>query len=374
MARKRRGRGEGSIYQEADGRWTACVSLGYVKGKRRRKKVRGKSKAQVAARIAELHRQGAQAGAEGLLVGKYLTDWLQEQCDKGKIGPTSRVRYETCIRLHLEPFWARTLLLKAERSHVELFLTEMREAGLPPATQVVALRILNTAFNSAVKKELIPANPCAKVDKPDRQGREIHPLDEAQSRRLLDAAKDHDLYALFVLALAGGFRIGELLALHWPDVDLDKGTVQVRFTVARVGKEVILKKPKTAAGRRTVVIPAEAVEALRQHRQRREAAGLLDKSVFCTKSGKYTRREFPGGVVLRRLLKRADLPKIKFHDLRHSHASILLSRGCSIRAVASRLGHKKTTVTLAIYAHTMPNDDATLAEAVGKALSGSIGS
>jgi integrase len=375
MPRKRRGRGEGSIYQEADGRWAACVSFGYDgKGRRRRRKVRGKTKADVQARLGELARQGPDLGVEGLFVGKYLTDWLQDQCDRGEIGETSRPRYETAIRLHLDPYWGRTLLTKTRHPHVEMWLRQMRERSVTPTTQRFALRILNAALNAAVRKEILPSNPCSRVDKPKRKDREIHLLDEAQAQRLLDAARGHELYPLYVLALASGLRIGELLALAWPDVDLERGTVRVRHTLGRVDKKLVVRQPKTPAARRTITIPPEAVAALREHRGRQERAGHLGKVVFCSSTGGYKWRDYPGGRLLWRLLAKAGLPRIRFHDLRHTHASILLSRGGSLRAVASRLGHSKPEMTLRVYAHVMPNDDAALAALIGGALGGQNGS
>jgi integrase len=358
MGRKRRGRGEGSLYQEVDGRWCAAISFGIdSRGKRRRRKVRGKTKADVLKRIAELQGTGPGPVGAALTVGQFLQAWLTDLRAREVIGDTSYCRYEHLIRLHVLPFWALVRLRDVRKATGYEFVQALRAGGAGVPTQRLALRILKAVLNTAVERELLAANPLAHLKQPRHHDKEVPILDPEQATRLLDVARAHALYPLFAVALGTGLRIGELLGLHWPDVDLEEGVVEVKHTVVRVHGRLVLKTPKTKAARRRVRLPQQAWAALRDHHARQEAAGRLDVAVFCNRAGRLHHAGLIGYRILRRLLKQAGLAPVKFHALRHTHASILLSRGASLRAVATRLGHRDPSITLRVYAHVLPNDD-----------------
>jgi integrase len=362
MARKRRGRGEGSVYREGDGRWAAVASLGYDgHGKRRRVKVRADTKAEAQRLLQEALRKGVPPDASNLTVADFIRLWLDGRHASGSLGDTSYARLGSLIDNHLRDYWQRTRLGTLKAAHVEMFFQHLRAEKVALPTQAFVYRILNSALADAVRKELLHANPCRTVAVPRCRPREMKIFDEAQCKQLLDAARGHELFALFCLAVGSGMRIGELLALQWADVDLEAGTVEVRATVARVQRQLVLKAPKTRAARRKIVLPAYAVEALRQHRGRQGDASLLGHAVFCTPAGRLRYAHGVAHRLFRALLAKAGLPRVRFHDLRHSHASILLSRGCSLRAVAARLGHSKPELTLRVYSHCLPGDDTVLA-------------
>jgi integrase len=208
--------------------------------------------------------------------------------------------------------------------------------------------------------KLIPSNPAADLVKPRPKEQEVEVYTEEQANRLLAASRPHRLHALYVLALTSGMREGELLALHWPEVNFVAATVQVLKTLRLRKKSeggFALEPPKSKKSRRTIDLPQVALDALHEHRKRMLAEGHDVKTgpVFVTEKGTFISR---GNFVkhVHRMLRRAGLPVRKFHALRHTHASTLLARGRSIRAVSERLGHSSPELTLRVYAHLMPGE------------------
>jgi integrase len=297
-------------------------------------------------------------------VGQWLLRWLE--IIKPKIAPTTYERWETLQRLHLQPYIGSIRLAGLEPLHIEQLYSDLHKADVSDYTRRMAGVILNQALRKAVKLRLITVNPAAEVEKPTKPDPEIKVLDDKQVHRLLDAARGRPCYPLIAVAIGTGMRQGEILGLHWSDVDLDKGTLTVRQSLARIKTKFIFKEPKTKSGRRKITLPAFVVDALHDLRTRMLAKGHIDKTVFCTRSGKPISRHNLLIQWWRPLLKDAKLPAVRFHDLRHTHASTLISQGESIVAISKRLGHSKVTMTLSVYSHLMPNDDVILAERVQK--------
>ncbi len=180
-------------------------------------------------------------------------------------------------------------------------------------------------------------------------------LDAAQVGQLLQAAREDRLHAVYVLAVATGLRQGELLGLHWEDVDMKQGALTVRRQLSEEGGVLQFTEPKTAKGRRRVELPEFATAALHEHRKRMLAAGTPGPLVFCDTEGNPIRKRN----LLRRsfqpLLQRAELPKIRFHDLRHTAATLLLSQGVHPKIVQERLGHAQISLTLDTYSLVLPS-------------------
>jgi integrase len=391
--RKRRGRGEASIFQrEEDGLWVSTVSLGYDgEGKRLRKTVYGNSKADVQKKLDDLRaeaRTGNLPEAGSLTVGQLLERWLIN--DEQKSAVRTHEERERLIRIHLKPRLGGVKLAKLNALHIEGLYADMHRDEVGPFAIRSAADVLGIALNAAVRLKLISSNPSTAVKKPKTPKREMLCLDDSQAKAVLTAAVGVQVGPLVVVALGTGCRQGELLALTWDDVDLKAGTLIVRRSLAQTKAGFVTKEPKTSASRRTLTLPGFVVEALTALKAVRLKAGLLGGAVFCTRTGGYlckknVLRAFRGVVVkanksIRSAAEKAApgdaadgaggvkviSEKVRFHDLRHTVASLLLSKGHSLKAVSQRLGHANPTMTLRVYAHTMPNDDAKLAEGLAR--------
>jgi integrase len=227
----------------------------------------------------------------------------------------------------------------------------------------------------ALRLGLAQRNVSELVDPPRMRHHEMTTLSEQQARALIDATRSMRHEALYVVALATGMRLGELLALKRRDIDLERATLNVRATLQRTSEGLILAAPKTAHNRRTIALSRTAVAAFRQHRARQleerlgkgEAWHDMDL-VFANEIG----RPLEAGNVLRRsfwpLLKRAELPHMRFHDLRHTAATLLLGRGINPKVVAEMLGHSHISITLGLYSHVTPHMQQQAAAAMDGAL------
>lgn len=362
----RRGHGEGSIYQRSDGRWAGSISLEGGK----RKTLYGKTRKEVQQQLkAALHQQqqGTLVVAPQQKVGPFLVQWL-EDVHKHAVRPRTYERYESLLRLHIVPGIGHHQLQKLTPQHVQRFYTQKLNEGLSPTTVASFHKMLHLAFEKAVRWNLIPRNVCEAVDPPRTKHYEIQPLNQEQIQRFLAAAAGHRLEALFVLALATGMRRGEIMALKWQDVDLSTGLLQVRRVLTHVPAKLndgkggyVEAEPKTERSRRSLVIASFALEKLKEHRVRqlemKLKAGPLWKEndfVFCSSVGGHLHTARDIFTQFKKLLKQADLPDIRFHDLRHSSATMFLVLGTHPKVVQEMLGHSQISMTLDIYSHVLP--------------------
>ena len=330
-----------------------------------------------------------------MTVSQLLDRWLLSS--KSKTETRTFEERERVVRNHLRPRLGGLKLAKLTALHVEGLYADMGREGVGASTIRHAADMLGVALSHACRLKLIPFNPVAAVSKPKEPAREMLFLTPEQVKILLAVARDQRCYPLLVLALSTGCRQGELLALTWEDIDLQKGSLTVRRSLAQTDHGFEVKEPKTAASRRTIALPDLAVSVLTQHKAAMMKAGLLSAPVFCTRDGGYLLKH---NVLrsLRAVIRRANTPpgkinkggrpkkgetprpkepfeplkllpaKLRFHDLRHTVASVLLSQGQSVRAVSQRLGHSNPALTLRIYAHCMPSDDAQLAAGLNRLL------
>jgi integrase len=381
--RARRGRGEGSVFEREDGQWVGSVSLGYAEsGRRKRKVVYGTTKQEVLDKLDKL-RGDARAGnlpdAGGMTVGQLLDRWLQS--NKPKMGIRTYEVRERTVANHVRPRLGGLKLAKLTAIHIEAFYADLHNENVGPWAVRHAANALCAALNHACRLKLIPSNPATAVPKPSEPKREMLCLTQEQARHLLVTARSRTVYPVLAVALGTGCRQGEILALTWDDLDLRKGALTVRRCLSETKQGFVLKEPKTAAGRRTVTLPDFVVEALVEHKATMMKAGLIAAPVFCSRTGNHLfkrnlLRSFWGAVqdantqAAKLPLAEAEVKTIpaglRFHDLRHSSASILLSQGQSLRAVSQRLGHSNPALTLKVYAHCLPSDDAQLAAGLAR--------
>ena len=361
----KRGNGEGSIYfRTSDEKWVGSITL----ENRRRRVFYGKTRKEVQEKLKVALReqqQGTLVTAPRQTLAQFLTDWL-ENSQRQSVRPRTYERYEELVRLHIAPALGRYELQKLSAQHLQAFYAKKAEEGLSATTINHFHNVLHKALDTAVKWNLVARNVCDLVSPPRRKRYEVHPLTLEQVHKLLAVVEGHEMEALFRLALATGLRRGELMGLKWQDINLDAGVLQVRRILSRVpskmpGKGYVEAEPKTQKSRRSVVIAPFALEALKQHRERqREAeitAGPLWQDhdfVFCTSIGTHLNPTRDMLDQLKVLLKKAGLPDIRFHDLRHSAATLLLSVGVHPKVVQEILGHSQISITMDVYSHVLP--------------------
>jgi integrase len=360
MSAGRRGNGEGTIVKRADGRWAAAIIFdGY-----QRKWVYGKTRRDVSDRLRKIRSdvaEGRPVMNERLTMAEYLNRWLYEVA-KQRTRPMTWRGYEHLVRLHILPTLGRVRLAKLTPQHVHSLVSQkVREGRLSPRTIQYMHSVLRAALNQAVRWRMVHYNAAAMVSTPRVTRREVLALTPANARLLLDAARGDRLEALYSVALALGLRQGEALGLKWADIDFDTGALRVRRASQRVPHQgTQLVDTKTERSRRTLVMPPIVINALYAHRGRqaveRLAAGErwvdLDL-VFPSERG--TLADGPNVTHrFHKLLKRAGLPAMRFHDLRHACASLLLVQGVHPRVVMETLGHSQISLTMNTYSHVLP--------------------
>ncbi len=345
--------------------WCASINLGWQGGKRKRKRKHfflGRTRKEVQEKLTEAlrnYQQGLPAAPSCQTVEQYLTSWVWETAR-----PTVRARtfesYELVVRKHLVPDFGRTKLGDLSPQRVQALLNRKLQSGLSPRTVEYIRTVLVIALNVAVRWGLVPRNVALLVPAPRVERHEVRPLSPDDAQKLLEAVKGDRLEALFTAALAVGLRLGEGLGLSWSDVEFEKGTITVRQQVQRIGGKVVLVEPKTKRSRRTIALPEVAVEALRERKVRQyeerllAADGWVDTGlIFTTRKGtplepRNARKAF------HELLERAGLPRIRFHDLRHACASLMLAQHVHPRVVMEILGHNNISMTMDLYSHVMP--------------------
>ncbi len=356
---KRRANGEGTVRLRKDGRWEAVLSL--HDGKRR--SLYARTQREILAKKSEALRalQGGATIASGrLTVGEYLTGWLPTV--GSTVRPRTAARYEQIVRVHVLPHIGRLPLVKLGPQHLQRLYAARLAAGAAPMTVRHVHALLHHALKQAQRWDYVTRNVAEMVDPPQAVRHEMQTLTEVQVRTLLRGASGDRLEALYVLAVTTGMRQGEMLGLRWSDVDLDRGSIHVRRSLQRSPKgTVAFAEPKTSHSRRQVVLTGTTVSALRRHRvqqaQERLRVGPLwddDDLVFANEIG----RPLDGTNVLNRgfrpLLRRAGLPRIRFHDLRHTAATMLLQLNVHPKVVSEQLGHSQIGITLDTYSHVTP--------------------
>jgi integrase len=371
--RSRRGNGEGSITKLGDGRWQARVTL----DDGRRKAFYGKTRAETAAKLHAALRdreRGLPVVAEKQTLGQFLALWLDMVKDDLK--PRTWKRYNELMMLHVVPLLGTVRLAKLQPQHLQQLYVAKRAENLSPTTVHHVATVLHGALKKAERLGLVARNVSEMVDTPRMARREMQVLDREQARRLLEAVRNDHWEALYVLALHTGMREGELLALRWRDLNLAKGTLQVRSSLYWTKESGYkLDAPKTASSRRPIKLDPRVVEILGRHKARQAEVRLAlgpaweDQDLVLPNA---VGRPMDAMNLLHYhfypLLKRAGLPRVRFHDLRHTAATIMLGEGINPKVVSERLGHANVSITLSTYSHVLPDIQEEAAAKVATAL------
>lgn len=359
----RRGHGEGSIFQRKDGLWVGTLDHGRgPDGRRLRKAFYAKTRKEASEKLRAAlaaHDRGIAVDSDRRTMGVYLADWLKST--EGTLRPRTHLRYEQYLRIHAIPFLSNVRLTQLTPQHLRTLYAERMAAGASASSVGHLHAVLHKALSQAADDQIISRNVASLVKKPRAERPEIKTLSPDEARQFVARVADDPLEALYLVAVTTGMRQGEILALRWRDVDLEAGQVQVRSNVqyTQAGGYAFLE-PKTASSRRSVMLTKAAVAALRRHRtkqlQQRLAKGTAWRDldlVFPNDVGEPMR----GTALTHRfqaLLVRLGLPRIRFHDLRHTAATLLLGRGVHPKIVSEMLGHATVAITLDIYSHVTP--------------------
>ncbi len=354
----RRGNGEGSIYRRAaDGRWVAAIT--WPTG--RRQKWYAKTRTEAAAKLAEAVRaQGVNRSGAGfrLRTDEFLAQWLEAA--KPNLGPRTWVRYEQLLRIHAVPAIGRIPLARLGPRDLQLCYAAAAATGISSSTVHRLHSVLHKALRQAERWELVSRSAAALVEAPQDAPSEMSTLNAEQVQRLLTAARGNRLEALYVLAVTTGMRQGQLLGLRWQDVELDHGSLAVVRNLQPLPGLGLTstKRQKTEGSRHRVELGVLALEALKAHKTRQ-----VDERSLAGATWEDHDLVFPhvlGGPMTRYqlviqgfepLLAAAALPRIRFHDLRHTTATLLLSQGVHPKIVSDLLGHSTTAITLDTYSH-----------------------
>ena len=378
----KRANGEGTLSRRKDkaGKtigWRAAVTVGINEnGTQDRRWVSGKTQAEVQDKLrafqADMH-TGMVADTEGLTVSAYMSRWADHK-EQDATKPNTLRSYRDTVRLHIAPHIGRIKLDKLRPLDVEQMLSKMQKAGKSAASRAYTLRVLSMALRQAVRWQMLPRNVAEAVRPPKVERPDMGTWTATQVATFLDAAQLHRMHAAFYLALLTGMRRGEILGLKWEDLDFTRSRLTVRNNLVEMrgegttgkqhaGKETvssvrsILQTPKTKASRRTIPLSPGTMSKLKEHRERQEQgrkaaaeAWQAQGFVFADELGNPTDPRTLYGW-FRGLVTAAGLPMIRFHDLRHTAASLMIRQGISPKTVSDRLGHADVAFTLRVYAH-----------------------
>ena len=376
--------------RKSDDRWQANLTLPDGGRKSFYGTTKREAREKLDAAKADLLRGLPVRADERMTVGRYLPEWLAAH--GMEIRPGTYIYYGKLIRLHLLPRLGGVRLVQLapttlQRLYADLVAEKATGgAGLSPSSVAVIHQILHAALRRAAEHGLVARNVADLVRPPRRVPPDIRPLSATQARALLEVARGERLEAVFVLALASGLRIGELLALRWSDVDLERRQLSVRRTLSWLPAHLrgvstpSFGEPKTSRSRRRILLADPAIAALRTHRARQAEERLRAGTawaaewhesdlVFCSEAGEPLRGEHVRRIH-RRLLRAAALPRIRFHDLRHTCATLLLLANINPKVVSELLGHSSVAMTLDVYSHVLPDMQEDAAEVLAAALGG----
>ncbi len=311
--------------------------------------------------------QGIHIKPTKITVGEYLESWLQDYVATNT-SPRTQHRYSQIVRVHLIPEFGAFPLVALQPHHIQTYYAkalksghQTRKGGLSPSTVHYHHRVLFEALKHAVKREILVRNVAEAVDAPRPIHKEMATLGTESVNHFLEAAKDSPYYVIFYTAIYTGLRRGELLGLRWCDVDLDFGTISIVQTLQHLHSgEYVFKEPKSKKGRRQIALSPSLAVLLRDYKIQQGGLRVLADNpltptdlVFSHPNSKPYR---PNSVTraFKTLMKSIGVEAVRFHDLRHAHATLMLKQGVHPKIVSERLGHSTISMTLDIYSHVLP--------------------
>jgi integrase len=357
----KRANGEGSVYRrKSDGRWVGSLSL----PDGTRKVFYGRKQSEVIAKLDEAAndlRRGMLAVGSNTTLQEYLENWL-ENVHKPTIRLSTYLNYRKLLKNYLVPGLGKVKIHRLTPQQVQGFYSQKMSQGLAPKTVNNIHGVLHKALDNAVKWNILPRNVCDAVTPPRIPRKEKNVLTKQQAHTLLEEVRAHRLEALLTLAITSGMREGELLALHWQDINFEDCSLQVKRAVSYLkGYGYVESEPKTAKGRRMIKLPVFVVGILIRHKAQQEeqrcqvGSAWIEKDLVFTNAQGYFYSASTLRKVFRRFLVSIGLPHMRFHDLRHSAATILLAMKVHPKVVQEILGHSQIAMTLDVYSHALPS-------------------
>ncbi|MBZ0253591.1 MAG: site-specific integrase [Candidatus Methylomirabilis sp.] len=346
-------------------RWACDVSVrDAVTGEKSRKRVKARTRAECEAKARKLKEtsdQGLPIVSPTMTVADYMKAWLPAVYARTR--EKTQVQYEGMTRLHIVPLLGDVAISKLTPQHVERLMARKLADGKSTRTVRHIHTTLRTALADGVRLGVLAKNAASDAKPPPLEKAEVNALRREDAIAFMEAARGDPLEALWLLALFTGLRRGELLGLRWPMVDLERGELTVNGQLQRSkGKGLVIVAPKTRKSVRTIALPGRAVEALRARRAAQEAERtrlggewVASDLVFTTARGTPLDGDNMRGRDFPRLLEKAGLPPMRFHDLRHTAATLMLRAGVGMYVVQRGLGHSSITTTIDTYGHLLPD-------------------
>jgi len=379
---------KGYIRSRGKNRWQVVLDGGKAAdGKRKQvyKTVLG-PKCLAHAALAQMHRDlqtGDYVEPNRLKTGEFLLKWLEDT--RSRVSPKTFERYGLAIRRHIVPYLGERLLKKLEPLDLTALYTHLLEGGRYKGGALSARSVRHThvilrgALRQAVKWRLLTRDPSDAVSPPRPKRPEMRALTDAEMALLLKQARGTRLHLPALLAMSTGLRRSEIFGLRWCDVDFEAGQLAVRQTLQEVRKALHFREPKSAKSRRTVALSTLVLDVLKSHRAAQAAerlslgAGYRDLDLVLAKWDGSPWKPESISTLFRAVVRRAGLGHVRFHDLRHSHATQLLRLGVPAKVVSERLGHATIGITLDTYTHVLPGMQEDAAKKVDLALRAAIG-
>ena len=361
---KRRANGEGNIRKRKDGRWEGRYTAGHdpITGKQIFKNVLGKTQAEVKDKLntalEELKRIDVIV-SDQMTTGEWLDTWLEHYA-KPVMRATTYNNYETLIRLHIKPYIGEVKLNKLTTLQIQKLYNKLLSDGRfdrpeardkPKGLSSKTVRNIHTVIHSACEKaiveRLLAVNPTKGCRLPKKERTEMKVLPPEKLADFFREAKETGVFELYYLDLSTGLRRGELLGLKWSDIDFEKRTLEVKRQIQRVNGVIQETAPKTNNAYRKILLSSETIEILKAYKEQQT---IQSEYVFPSPTGEIMEPD-SARKMLKRVLQRAGSDELRFHDLRHTFATLALQNGVDVKTLSGILGHYSAGFTLDTYAH-----------------------
>jgi integrase len=346
--RSRRTRGEGSVFfSRSEKTWIAEITL--PDGSRKRK--RSKDKQVVTQWLFEQRKVVSERGSlpDDKVTFAQFADRFMEDVAKHTLKEKTYITYESYLKLHLLPDLGNQKLNAITAQQIQRLYTRKLNAGLSKKTVHHIHSTLRRVLNEAVKWELIHRNPCDSVTPPRVIQRPPTVWSIEQAQTFLRATAEHKWHAIYLIALSTGARRGEILGMEWQNLNWTRSTITIEKTISEIKGRAVVTSPKTKTSRRVIVLPKVVIDLLKENKK---SSGFIFQSEALTPiSPRNLLRDFYS------ILATLDIPKIRFHDLRHTAATILLTKDVHPKKVQELLGHASIVQTLDVYSHYIQGAD-----------------